>query len=179
MNVANGTLDLRTGQLREHDPADRLSKVTEGAYRPKVDGGEWCRFLETVLPDPDVRGYLQRLIGQALIGRTVEHVFPIATGVGANGKSVATEAIRYALGSYAVSINPDLLLTSERGPGGTELMELMGARLAIGQETNDGRALDEALMKRLTGGDELTARRLYRDPVSWICLLYTSPSPRD
>lgn len=169
LNCANGTLDLRTGELRPHDPRDRLGKVAAAAYRPEVDGSVWAAFLAQVLPDADERGYLQRVIGQALYGRVTEHLFPVLTGTGANGKSTMYGAVTTALGDYATVIDPSLLMAqrSDRSPG-PELMELLGARLVIGSETEDGRNLDEATMKRLTGGDPLTARRLYREPVTWV-----------
>lgn len=168
LNCCNGTLDLRTFELREHDPADRLTKITRGAYRPEVDPAAWDKFLGTVLPDPDERGYLQRVVGQALYGRVGEHLFPVLIGTGANGKGTFYGAVEHALGDYVRVIDPALLMASDKGRApGPELMELMGARLVIGSETEDGRKLDEATMKRLTGGDSLTARRLYREPVTW------------
>ncbi|MDT0201346.1 phage/plasmid primase, P4 family [Nocardioides sp. AE5] len=168
LNCANGTLDLRTRRLRAHDPADRLSKVTTGAYDPTVDRAVWEAFLASVLPDQDEREYLQRVIGQCVYGRVREHLFPVLIGTGANGKGTAYGAITNALGDYAKVINPDLLMVRERGGiGGPEMMTLLGARLVIGSETEEGRKLDEATMKRLTGGDELTARNLYSPPVSW------------
>lgn len=169
LNVANGTLDLRDMTLRPHDPADRLTKVTGAAYRPDADPGEWGEFLATVLPDDDERAYLQRVIGQALYGRVTEHLLAVLTGTGANGKGTFYGAVNAALGDYGTIIDPSLLLAHDRGRGnvGPELMQLLGARLVIGSETEEGRKLDEPTMKRLTGGDELTARRLYREPVTW------------
>ncbi len=168
LNVANGTLDLRTRTLRAHDPADRLSKVATGAYDPDADPAVWTDFLASVLPDEAERDYLQRVIGQAVYGRVREHLFPVLIGKGANGKGTAYGAITFAMGDYATVINPELLMVRERGGvGGPEMMTLLGARLVIGSETQDGRKLDEATMKRLTGGDELTARHLYREPVTW------------
>lgn len=168
LNVANGTLDLRTMHLQAHDPADRLTRITVGAYWPDVDPGEWGTFLSSVLPDADERAYLQRVIGQALYGRVTEHLFPVLIGEGANGKGTFYGAVEAALGDYATVIDPSLLMASEKGrTPGPELMELLGARLVIGSETEEGRKLDEPTMKRLTGGDKLTARRLYREPVTW------------
>lgn len=168
LNVANGTLDLRTFELRPHDPADRLTKITTGAWRADVDGSTWARFLASVLPDAGERGYLQRVVGQALYGRVGEHLFPVLIGTGANGKGTFYGAVEAALGDYVRVIDPALLMASDRTrTPGPELMELMGARLVIGSETEDGRKLDEATMKRLTGGDSITARRLYREPVTW------------
>ncbi|WP_427018609.1 DNA primase family protein [Pseudarthrobacter sp. P1] len=168
LNCANGTFDLRTRQLRDHDPADRITRVSRGAYDPHADRTTWDGFLESSLPDADERGYLQRVIGQSAYGRVREHLFPVLTGSGSNGKGTAYGAITNAMGDYATIINPDLLMASERGGGGPEMMTLLGARLVVGSETDEGRQLDAATMKRLTGGDELTARRLYQEPVKWI-----------
>ena len=168
LNCANGTLDLRSRRVRPPDPADRLTKVARGAYRPDADTDLWDAFLARVLPDDEERAYLQRVIGQSVYGRVREHLFPVLTGEGANGKGTAYGAMTNALGDYATVINPEMLLLRDRGGvGGPEMMMLLGARLVIGSETGDGRRLDEATMKRLTGGDELTARRLYREPVTW------------
>lgn len=167
LNCANGTLDLRTRELRAHSPADRITRVTRGAYDPTSDRGMWETFLSKVLPDAEERAYLQRVIGQSAYGRVREHLFPVLTGSGSNGKGTAYGAITNALGDYATIINPELLMSSDRGGGGPEMMTLLGARLVVGSETEEGRLLDAATMKRLTGGDELTARRLYQEPVKW------------
>lgn len=168
LNCANGTLDLRTRQLRAHDPADRLSRVTVGAWDQGADGNFWSTFLASILPDEAERDYLQRVVGQAVYGQVQEHLFPVLIGTGANGKSTAYGAIVDALGDYATVIDPALLMVRERGGvGGPELMQLLGARLVVGSETGDGSKLDEAAMKRMTGGDTITARRLYREPVTW------------
>jgi putative DNA primase/helicase len=168
LNCANGTLDLRTRSLRAHSPADRLTRVTTGAYSAIADSPVWDAFLAQVLPDDDERAYLQRVVGQAVYGRVREHLFPVLIGTGANGKGTAYGAMVHALGDYATVINPDMLMTRERGGiGGPEMMTLLGARLVIGSETEEGRKLDEATMKRLTGGDKLTARNLYQPPVTW------------
>lgn len=178
LNTRAGVFDLNTGQLREADPSDRLSKVCGAAYRPDADLSVWEEFVTEILPDAEERAYLQRVVGQALYGRVTEHVFPVLTGSGANGKSTMYGALCAALGGYATVIDPALLMARDHGsPGGSELMELLGARLVVGSETQEGRKLDEATMKRLTGGDTLTARRLYREPVTWTpshSLLYVT-----
>ncbi|HEY9356709.1 MAG TPA: phage/plasmid primase, P4 family [Arthrobacter sp.] len=166
LNCANGTLDLRTRELRPHNPADRITRVARGAYDRTADRTTWDAFLATVLPDDQERDYLQRVIGQSAYGRVREHLFPVLIGTGSNGKGTAYGAITNALGDYATIINPNLLM-GDRGGGGPEMMTLRGARLVIGSETEEGRQLDAALMKRLTGGDQLTARRLYQEPVQW------------
>ncbi|BCT76928.1 phage protein [Sinomonas cyclohexanicum] len=166
INCANGTLDLRTRTVREASPADRITKLARGAYDPAADRTVWEAFLERILPDAAERSYLQRVIGQAAYGRVREHLFPVLTGTGQNGKGTTYEAILHALGDYGTVVDPAMLMAGDRS-GGPEMMTLLGARLVIGSETEEGRKLDAATMKRLTGGDTLTARRLYQEPVTW------------
>lgn len=166
-NCANGTLDLRTRTLRAHNPGDRLTRVARGAYQPNAPTGDWEDFLGSILPKKTERDYLQRVIGQSVFGAVREHLFPVLTGTGANGKGTAYGAIANAMGDYATIIDPSLLMSNGRGSSGPEMMQLFGARLVIGSETEEGKQLDSALMKRMTGGDAITARNLYEPPITW------------
>jgi putative DNA primase/helicase len=159
LNVANGTLDLRTLELRPHDPQDRITKVAGGAYTPDVTGATWYGFLRRVLPDETVRAYLQRLIGLALLGEVREHVLPIWTGTGRNGKTTTYAAISHAMGGYACTAEPDLFM-QRPGAHPTGEMDLMGRRFVVVSESAEGRRLDETKVKRLTGGDPIRARRM-------------------
>lgn len=167
LNVPNGTLDLRTMELREHDPHDRITKVCNASYVPQAAGPVWAAFLQRSLPDPDVRAFLQRYIGQAVAGRTMEHALAILTGAGRNGKGVWCGAVNMALGSYATSVRPELLLSRD-GAHTTDEMDLMGLRWVTMSEIDQGRTLAEATMKRLTGGDEIRARRMRQDSVAFL-----------
>ena len=168
LNCPRGTLDLRTRELRPHDPRDRITKMTTGSYDPSADPRAWLDVLATAMPDEAQRDYFQRVAGLSVVGLVHEHIFPVLIGTGANSKGTVYGAICHALGNYATVINPDLLLVRDRGGiGGPEMMQLRGARLAVGSESGEGRKLDEAVMKRLSGGDQLTARKLYKDPVTW------------
>jgi len=169
LNVANGTLDLRTLELRAHDPADRITKVTTAAYDPQATSSVWEEFLARVLPDAAVRGYLQRLIGLALLGRVAEHVFTIATGSGANGKGTAYGAILHALGDYGHVAESDLFMAARSSPNAASPAQfgLRGRRLVVVSETERDHRLAMALMKNLTGGDAITARPLYGAPVTF------------
>ncbi|MDH6247251.1 phage/plasmid primase, P4 family [Mycobacterium sp. OTB74] len=162
LNVANGTLDLRTMELSRHDPADRLTKICRAAYETNVNPGPWQEFLATVLPVDEVRGYVQRHAGVALLGKVVEHVLSIWTGTGANGKGTAYGAFCWALGDYACTAEPELFLHRQGGHPTGE-MDLMGRRLVVVSETDEGRRFAEATMKRLTGGDTIRARRMRQD----------------
>lgn len=169
VNTANGTLDLRTLDLRPHDPADRLTMVTRAAWDPAARSEAWEAFLARVLPDPEVRGYFQRLAGLALLGRVEEHIFTIATGTGANGKGTAYGALLHTLGDYGHAAESDLFMVAKSNPNGASpaVFALRGKRLVVVSETERDHRLAVALMKNLTGGDPITARPLYGRPVTF------------
>lgn len=181
LNLANGTIDLRTMELRGHSPRDRITKVARAAFDPSAPTPGWTAFLERVLPVVDVRQYLQRLVGLALLGRVGEHILPILTGTGANGKGTAYKAVCWALGDYASTAEPDLFMHRE-GAHPTGEMDLLGRRLIVVSESERDRRLAEATMKRLTGGDTIRARRMRQDFVefepSHTPLLITNHLPK-
>lgn len=163
LNVRNGTIDLRTGERRGHDQRDLITKLVDldheiGATAPRFEA-----FLRQVLPDPDVREFVQRWFGYCLTGAVTEHKILFAFGAGANGKSTLLNTVTKVLGDYARPAAPDLLMRRRDDPHPTGLADLQGARLVLAAETGEGRRLDEALVKRLTGGDRVKARQLYAD----------------
>lgn len=174
LNTPAGTYDLRTNAVKPHDPADRLTKMTRGAFTPEAvysqdDVPLWFRFLEQVLPDEDVRRYFRAFVGMALCGAVREQVFTIATGTGANGKGVAYNAILNALGDYGHAADSELFMNAKGSANAASpaLFELMGRRFVVVSETERDRPLATALMKQLTGGDPITARPLYGHPVTF------------
>ena len=102
LNVANGTLDLRTGQLREPDPADLITRTLELEYDPKARAPRWQLFLARIFnADDDLGRFVQRAVGYSLTASTREQVFLILYGSGANGKSTFLETVRAMLGPLA------------------------------------------------------------------------------
>lgn len=163
LNCTNGTLNLRTGELHDHDPADMLTKMTGAAFDPDAAGPEFAKFLKRVQPQDEMRAYLGRLLGHALEGRVTEHVLGIFHGIGRNGKGTLIGAVDSALGDYADPADPELLTARTFDAHPTSTADLFGLRLAILHETDKGRRLAEATVKRLTGGDRLKARRMRED----------------
>ncbi len=181
LNVRNGTLDLRTLSVRAHDPLERITKVCGAAYDPGAAGPTWERFLGSSLPDQDVRAFLQRYVGQALVGEVIEHVLAILTGTGRNGKGVFYGALGKALGDYATTAEPDLFMHRENAHPTGE-MDLLGVRWVVVSESDEGRKLAQATVKRLTGGDRIKARKMRQDFVefdpSHTCALITNHLPK-
>jgi putative DNA primase/helicase len=187
LNTQTGVLDLSTGDLLPHDPRLGCTKITTAGYEPATSSSissTWLTFLEQALPDEEVRAYFQRLIGLALLGAVREHILPIATGSGGNGKGVAYTAVLHALGGYAYAAENDLFTSAKANANAASpaLMGLRGMRLVVVSETERDQPLAEALMKVITGGDAITARPLYGKPVSFqpshLAIMVTNHLPR-
>ncbi|MER7969683.1 phage/plasmid primase, P4 family [Streptomyces sp. NPDC096080] len=165
-NTPSGTVDLRSGDVLPNDREHLITKVAGGkAGGPAYD--EWETFLKRILPDEDVRAFVQRLFGYAMLGKVTEHVMPIFTGTGANGKGTIRDAVMAAFGDYAIEIDPAMLMQSKHERHGTFKMRLRGARLAFCSETEKGRKFAEAMMKRLVGGDPIEANLMHKNPITF------------
>jgi len=158
LNTKNGTIDLRTGELCEHRREDLITKLAPAEYRPDAEAPAWGAFLERVLPDEELRGFVRRAAGYSASGDTSEQCLFINHGVGANGKSTFHEAAAAALGDYAMRAPTDMLLARRSGAVPNDVARLKGARFVTAAETEDGRRLAESLVKDLTGQDTITAR---------------------
>jgi putative DNA primase/helicase len=169
LNLPNGSLDLLTGQLGPHDRQRHVTKCAAPPWDPDARAPHWQAFLERVIPDPDVRAYLQRATGYALTGCVSEHCLFFCYGTGANGKSTYLETIRELLGEgeYARAAAPDLLLSKKQERHAVELADLRGFRFVTTVEVGEGRAWDEARVKWLTGGDTISARLMYGNPFTF------------
>ncbi|MGQ0776796.1 MAG: DNA primase family protein [Pseudonocardiales bacterium] len=182
LNTPGGVVDLDTDQVRAHDPALLLTRITTAAYHPGASASTWEAFLERVLPDAELRNFTQRLLGSALVGRVVEHVLPIFLGAGANGKSTLLGAVAEVLGDYAATADPALLVDRGYDTHPTGVADLAGRRLALVHETDSGRCLAEGTVKRLTGGDVIKARRMREDfwefTPSHLMIMVTNHRPR-
>lgn len=180
-NCANGTLDLRTGTLRPHDPADLITKRAGCGFDPNATGPTFDKFIAEILPDPAVRDFVQRLTGSAMLGKVVEHILPLYVGVGANGKTTLIEVLKATFGDYAIAAEPDLLIERDHAHP-TGQADLQGVRLAVAAETDEGRRLAAATVKRLTGGERIRARRMRMDffefPPSHTLVMVTNHKPK-
>jgi putative DNA primase/helicase len=159
LNVLNGTIDLRTGELREHRREDLITKLAPVEYDQGAAAPMWASTLERVLPSDELRRFFKKLCGYALTGDVSEHVLPVLYGTGANGKSTILNALLAAVGDYGMQAVPDLLV-AKKGSHPTEVADLFGMRFVASIEVEDGRRLAESLVKQLTGGDKVRARRM-------------------
>lgn len=163
INTPTGTINLRTGELLDHRREDLITKITSTGYDPAAECPTWLKFLERVLPDPDVRAFVQRAAGYSLTGSVSEQCLFFLHGAGANGKSTMLEALRYVIGDYGQQAAPDLLILKSGDNTPTGVAALRGARFICTVEVEEGRRLAESLTKQLTGGDRINARFLYQN----------------
>jgi putative DNA primase/helicase len=158
LNTESGTIDLRTGELREHRREDLITKIAPTTYGPDAAAPTWEAFLERVLPGEDLRAFVQRAVGYSATGDTSEQCMFINHGGGANGKSTFQEAIAAALGDYAMRAPTEMLLAKRSDGVPNDVARLKGARFVSASETEEGRRLAESRIKDLTGQDTITAR---------------------
>ena len=171
-NTPTGTVHLLTGDITDCARTDLITKVAGAGLDDEPedgDGGaaEWEQFLERILPDSDVRLFVQRLFGYAMLGKVTEHVMPIFTGTGANGKGTLRDAVQAAFGDYAIEVDPAILMESKHERHGAFKMRLRGARLTFCSETEQGKRFAEATMKRLVGGDPIEANLMHKNPITF------------
>jgi putative DNA primase/helicase len=165
LNCPNGTLELRTGTLREHRREDYITKLCPVPYDATATCPRWEQFLQEIMAGrQDMVDFLQRLLGYALTGDVSEQILTILHGKGANGKTTLTNTILEMLGAdYAMKAAPELLMVRRGEAHPTERADLFGKRLVLCLETDQGGRLAEALVKDLTGGDRQRARRMRED----------------
>jgi putative DNA primase/helicase len=163
LNCENGTLNLLTGKLEAHRREDLSTKLCPVKYDEKAECPRWLSFLERIIPDVLVRGFLQRFCGYCLTGVIRERILVFLYGSGANGKSVFLSVMRHVLGEYAGVTSPDLLMSKRGDSHPTDVADLVGVRFAVCSEVTEGRRFDEEAVKRLTGKEPVKARRMRQD----------------
>lgn len=164
LNCQNGILDLRSGELGEHNPRALMSKVAGAPYQPGAACPTWLAFLNRIFNgDQELISFLQRAAGYSLSGHVGEQCLFFLYGTGANGKSTFTNALQDALGDYAMKTRAETLMVKRQDSIPEEIAQLAGVRFMLAAELGEGQQLNESLIKDLTGGDKLRGRKLYHD----------------
>ncbi len=162
LNVKNGTIDLRTGDLlpftKEHLTTHRL----DVEYHKDAECPLFMAFLDRVCAnDTELILYLQKCVGISLTGDTQNELVFFIFGEGQNGKSTFLGIVRFMLGSYGHRVNPDMFMTRGKSSSGPKesLANLRGKRFVLGNEVEEGRRFAMALIKATTGAETITADR--------------------
>lgn len=167
-NAGDMTLDLNTGTPRENQQADHITKALGTEYDALAKCPRWLKFLDEVFNgDKELIAFVQRAIGYSLTGDTRAQVIFLLYGGGANGKSVLLSILSRLLGDYAGS-TPFDTFDAETSEARQDLAKLHGTRLVTVIETDEDRRLAEARVKSVTGGDLVTARKLYSESFDYV-----------
>jgi P4 family phage/plasmid primase-like protien len=164
LSVQNGTLDLRTGELREHRRDDYITHLVPITFDPLAACPRFEQFLDEIMKGR--RGlieYLQRIIGYCLTGSVRERALLIFWGHGANGKSTLLELIADLLGEYAAKTPISTLMVKQGDAIPNDVARLRGKRFVYASEGEEGKRLAEAKIKELTGNERMVARFMHAE----------------
>jgi putative DNA primase/helicase len=161
LNVKNGTVDVMSGEFREHRQEDMITKIANVEYNAKADCPLWKQFIREIMDyNIDIINFVQTAAGWALTGDVSEQTMFILFGSGANGKTTFLNTIMYLLGDYATATPTETFL-KKSGDYTNDIARLRGTRFVTTTEVELGRRLAEPLIKKITGNDQMTARFLY------------------
>ena len=164
LGCPNGVVELETGRFRPHRRPDMITKTTGCEFDSRAKCPRWEQFVREVFADDDgVVEWVQRLLGYCLSGRRDLHILPVCWGNGSNGKSTMFDTVADVLGDYAGPAAPGLLMQHYHSDHPTGLADLQGKRLVVSNESGEGGRLNEELIKSLTGGDKIKARKMHQD----------------
>ena len=164
LGVANGVIDLRTGELLPHDRGRLITMLSPVVYDPETPCRRWEQFLvEIMAGDEAMIAALQRLAGYFLTGDISVQVLPILHGPGSNGKNVLLDTLVGVMGPYAAEAPEGLITTRVHDEHPTEIADLAGKRLVVASESEEGKKMRVGLVKKLTGNKYLKARFMRQD----------------
>ena len=177
LNVKNGTLDLKSCDLRTPRKEDMITKIIDVEFHPDAQCPTWLEFLNKVMAGNEgLITFLQRAVGYSLTGDTREQCLFFLYGRGANGKSTFIETITGLLGTYSKHTRAETFMAKKSDGVPNDLAELESARMVAAVELEEGRRLAEVLIKQVTGGDTQKARYLFQEYFEyqtqyklWLC----------
>lgn len=165
LNCRNGTIDLRSGEIRPHTREDLITQLADVDYEP--DGPPASHFEEYLQQifegDLERIDSLHRLAGHSATGETREHILIPLNGPGGNGKGTFVEVMGDVLGDYWYKTPMETFLAKRERSATNDLAKMHGKRMVVANEINQGRQLDAALVKDLTGADSISARFLFKE----------------
>jgi len=162
LNVKNGTVDIMSGEFREHRQEDMITKIANVDYDPAADCPMWKQFVREIMDyKGDIIKFVQTAAGWSLSGDISEQTMFILYGTGANGKSTFLNTIMFLLGDYATATPTETFMRKSGDNFSNDVARLRGTRFVTTTEVEQGRRLSEPLIKKITGNDQMTARFLY------------------
>lgn len=164
LNVRSGVIELKNSSFRLREPADRLMKIASVGFDPKATAPHWEAFMNDFCNgDQELVRYHQKIAGYCLTGLTNEQCLFLMYGQGSNGKSTYLQALKDILGDYAQTLPIETIIGNSKQGATSGLARMQGIRMVVANELNHGAKLDEALLKQLTGSEDITARFMFQE----------------
>lgn len=163
----NGIVDLTTGELRGGRPEDCITMKARVAFDPLAKAPRWNRFIGEIFENnQEVMDYVRLALGYSIGTSTKEQVLFFCFGTGSNGKSVLFRVIREVLGNYAHSV-PEQTFQVQQGGATNDIAAAEHKRFIVSAETMAAKRINEARLKAWSGEDEISARFLYKEFVTF------------
>lgn len=166
VTVGNGVLDLEARELLGFQSNRMLTKRMNAVYDPDAKCPKFERFMEQVLPSAELRDYVQRALGYTLTGENDQRALFLVHGPSGTGKSQFLRIMELLFGDFGGTAEANTFRKT-RSESTHDLHALRGTRFVTTSETSDSAQLDEELVKRVTGGDNVTTRALYQGLQTW------------
>lgn len=161
----------RVEAVEGHRQEDYITALVPVRYDDKATCPKFSVWIEKMMPDPDARRTLQQYCGVSILGVPLQR-FMFHFGEGANGKSVFLELLVRLLGkSFAVGLPTESIIGGgDRNAGGAspDLIRLFGKRMVRVLELPEGKPLQSELIKKLTGGEEIPVRTLFKGFIDFM-----------
>jgi putative DNA primase/helicase len=164
LGVANGVIDLRTGELLKGRPDLYITRRAPVGYNPGIRNVRWEQFIDFATGgDKELQEWLQRAAGYSLTGLRTYDIMFLVYGPSGSGKNTLVEALVKAMGTqqYAWPLDSDILAQGDGQARGSDLYhwaELRGRRLVWVDELPESERIKENAIKKLTGSSEISAR---------------------
>jgi putative DNA primase/helicase len=164
LTFQNGTVDLRTGKLKPHDPADYMTQCAPVDYVPDAECPRFEQFVTEIFPDDvELQEYYQTFLGMCVTGETRDHALGVWYGEkGRNGKGATVRTMASVFGKDIIKeVSFELFEQRGQQAHSESIASLRNARMVVAQEGNQGVPMNTARLKNWSGGDGITTRHLY------------------
>lgn len=172
------TLDTKSLLAREtyvrwSTQTDMLTMSANTMYSEDPYHGAWQKFLDQFLPNPEIRRFVQKVLGYTLLDGNPRKIMVFLVGESNTGKTTILEACASALGDYASNMNANKLFRSNDGGPSPELVNNASKLMVFLSEVGNTHHLSADAIKQVTGGDTIQARKLYSNDTTARKLRFT------
>ena len=166
----NGVVDLLTTSFRSSKKEDYTNLSVNYTYDQDINNPEVHQFINSILPNRGVRDFVLKKMSECLNGDIPNTNFLMFIGDGANGKSQLLNLMKLTMGDFGEKVEVTLLTRKRNNANeaNTEKIKLMNKRFAFLSEPEDGEKINIGLLKELTGSEEIVARGLYQESMSFV-----------